>query len=529
MLSFTQVISQEITLSMIAEQEKLCQADYLVNRIDENIHKLDTLSLQEIKSIYEESYHYYTNNKEKIIMNYNQWFIKEDSLFNSLKKRYKTEDEKTNTKEDTYLNLINDNHLMYRDTLQNGVYFEQIFKNNTHSIKMIGRNNGSTVYNFSSDKTISPFYFLNFDSEFQAYIKNIYYHDSEENNMPIKLDNYGIQLNPISIPQMKHIDSVDMQITVKYLTKIDTLRFNVNEIGVEKKGFSLLKMEDNYLEYSAPYNYRGYHKGTVLEEEFYNEKGEILEDKYGITNITMENSEDAYLKRLEHFEKSHLLIKGLKKREDIYNALKYIELLRTNKYLQSNTKQRQVVEGNVKSLKLYIENQRDSLSFDMRIRNISPVKNMYIHRFNNKTEFIDKNGKILLQIPYYISFLYDSYNSFYSENYFFTTDKDDTKTFYFLDKINKVKVKLPYKEIGFLCPTLLYAIDTNNEIQLIDTEKYEVLVDKKFINFEKYHYIEKSIQIHTQDNSYYLFDQNNQLIKPKTSTPITKVTLKKIE
>ncbi len=501
----------------------------MVKRIDENIHKLDTLSLQEIKNIYEENYHYYANNKEKIIMNYNQWLKKEDSLFNSLQKRYKTEDEKTITKEDTYLNLVNNNHLMYRDTLQNGVYFEQIFKNKTHAIKMIGRNNGSTVYNFSSDKTISPFYFLNFDSKREANITNIYYHDSQEKNVPIKLDNYGIQLNPIPIPLLKHVDSIDLHITVKYLTKVDTLRFNINEIGVEKKGFSLLKMEDNYLEYSAPYNYSSYYRGKVLEEEFYNEKGEVLDEKYGITNITIENAEDSYLKRLGYFENSYLLIKGLKKRENIYNALKYIELLRTNKYLQSNTKQRQVLEGNVKSLKLYIENQRDSLSFDVRIRNISPAKNMYVHRFNDKTEFIDKNGKMLFQIPSDISFLYSSSGRNYSENYFYVTDSENIKTYYFLDSKNKIKVKLPNKEIGFVCPSLLYAIGSDNKMQLMSTDQNKVLLDKYFIYFQKYHYIEKSIQMHTQENIYYLFDQNNQLINPKTSTPITKITLKKIE
>lgn len=521
--------AQVITSAMVLEQEKLCPTGYLVEDIERGVHNLDTLSLKEIKVLLKENYDYFRKNKKSIVETYDNFSSQEDSLFSAKTKNYSEEDTRTEVNENTYLKLVNNNHHMFRDTLQAGMYFEEIYKDSTLAIKMVGRNNGATVFKFASEQTIQPFYFLNGDSREELTIKNIYYHNSTEANVPFSVESYSFPLNEIRIPQMKHVDSIDMNINVKYLTKVDRVRFDKGEIGVEKMNMTLLDMKSNYVAYSAPYNYYEYHKGDILEEEFYNEKGELLSDEYALGNAGMESGEQRYKESLEYYKEINSLKKYAKNRQDIYNLLKFAELKRTNSYLRSQTVNRQLLEGNVHSMKLYLENKRDSISFDVRFRNISADKGTYVDVFEDKTEFINVEGEKLFEIPSEITFLYDLTSSSYSQHYFFILDESRNSIYYFLDRKNQKYIQLPYKQLEYLCPSLIWTMDKNNKIQLISTVEHKVMVDEKFINFRKLHYIEDSIIMYTEDGSYYLLDQNSEIIGPKTSTPITTITLKEAE
>ena len=217
-------------------------------------------------------------------------------------------------------------------------------------------------------------------------------------------------------------------------------------------------------------------------------------------------------------------LKELNNRKDIYNSLKYFTLKYDNERLQTNL---QLLKGNAASLKLYLESQRDSLVFSFRLKNISPVKKMYIHKNKLKTELIDKNGNTILQMPDNYNFLNNPNRKLYSEYYFYLNDEDYLKTYYFLDIDHNITNKLPYKEIDFICPTLLYATGNDNRIVLLGLDDDKLLVNKKFISYNIG--IDNSIQIHTKDSSYQIYDQDNKVIEPTTTTSITKIILKKVK
>ncbi len=514
--------AQSITVEMIAEQERRCPAPYLVEKIEGELSSLDTLPVKEIKRLLKRNYDFFSKNKDSVIQIFQQEALQVDTLFRSKIKQYTEEEESIQENTNIYKELINDNHLKYRDTLQAGLFFEQTFQNNKSSIEMIGRNRGAMVYKFATEETIQPFYFLNHDSECEMTVTNIYYHDTKEPNVPIKEEYWSFPLNTIAIPQMKHVDSIDIHFEVTYLTRIDTVRFYKDEVGATKKNIMLKEMYDNFVTYTTPYDYYPYHKGTLLEKAFYNEKGDLLSTEYGLSNSPTESALQRYKERLKFLKELYDLSKTQQTREDLYRVLKYVQLKRTNRYLRSKTLNRQVVEGNVASMKLYLENQRDTLSFSARFRNIKAPSGMYVHRLEGQTAFIDKNGKLITQLPHKINFLYDLMSNRYSQYYFFT--EDPSATYYFLDRENKKYIKLPYKRLAFICPSLIGAQQDDGTVVLLSTDTYKQLDVGRI---ESYQILpaSKMIMIRGYDEIRYLYDQEGRRIKSTTTTPITAVTI----
>ncbi|WP_117884497.1 hypothetical protein [Aureibaculum luteum] len=528
----TDISTLKVTSEMIAEQEAKCLDTYLITKIKDYNRDLDTLSVKEIKKLITENFKNLKKNKEDFISRNENALYQENNYFDSLTKPYLLTDEKLTDKENTLKKLVNNNHINYRDTILKGIYFNQSFKENKSYIKPIVRNNGSTVFKFSSEKTIYPFYNLNFHSEEDVQITDIYYHDSKENSLPTAEIHFP--LNPIKIPQMKHVDSVAMSFKVRYLSKVDTLHFTKADIGVQKGKVKLLKMEDNYVEYELPYDYYPYHKGTLLEKVFYNKKAQVLDSEYSLSNTNHETAQEYYQDNLNHLQDIVSAIKNLNTREEIYLTLRYIALKNANIYLRSRAINRHLLKGNVSSFTLYLENTRDTISFSTILKNIDSVKEVYVNTFEEKTEFIDKNGKFISSIPHEITFLKSSRGNIQSTSYFQILNESYKFDYYFFNSKNGKYRALPYSNMEYLCPSILMVSSKDDKgislgIQLISTLEPKVLTDVAFNNFRNLNYSKEGIVMYTDGSYYNLYDQNNQIITPYTSTPITKITPKKIE
>ena len=284
-------IPKRITQRMVTNLEESLNKIYLVKRNNIEIHNFDTLSIEEIKSTYSKNYFYYKNNSATIKKKLNHSFKKEIDPFLSSKKRYLLEEEKTNIKYNVYQNLINNNHTLYRNALQSNRGFEQKFENGKSRIEII--NDGSYLD------------YINLHSNKKTSITHIYYHNSEENNVPIDLE-----FDSYIIPQQKHVDSIDIKMTIDYLTKIDTIRFAQNDIGIEKKGILLQIMEDNFVAYLGPAeNYYYDFTGKILEEEFYNTRGEVLDEIFGRSFGLLMDTEGFYQNKKDYYENIYLNIK----------------------------------------------------------------------------------------------------------------------------------------------------------------------------------------------------------------------------
>lgn len=510
-----------VTHEMVEAQKRLCPAKYLLDKIEGSNKSLDTLSVDEIKKIIKVEYDYYLDNKKTIIETHNKNNVAIEEEFVALKKSFLPTEEIFKNKNDVYNDLVNNNHIQYRDSLKKGICFNQTFKNNSSYILPELKNNGSTVYEFSTGKTIAPFFDLNFNSEETIKVSEIYYHDSKKDSIPFVLDELSFPLNPIKMPIMKHIDSVKMDFKIKYLSQIDTIHFTKNDIGVQKGEFKLLKMEDNYIAYELPYSYFESYKGDVIEEVFYNKFYKPLDTEYGLSNTENITPEQSYKNELDHIENIHTTIKNITTRDSIYLALKYFELVRTNTYLKSKVINRQVVKGNVEAFTLYLESTRDSISFSTVFKNSSPVKKLYVHELEDKTEFITKNGKVISSLPSEINFLYCLKGSFYSDIYAYTEDEEKVKTYYYLDNEKGNYSKLPYSDMQYLAPTLIGATQDDNTIILLNTSKHELLIEKKITKL--INLINLILQV--DDRWYKLLDQNRNIITPKTNIPITRIEL----
>ncbi|SNR16224.1 hypothetical protein [Tenacibaculum jejuense] len=520
---------EKVTEEMLKEQEQLCVDKYDIERIEKDIHSfIDTLSIKEIKKRLKTNFNYIVNNKDTIIKQLQYYRVAEDNRFERDTKHYTLEEERYEKKKNIKSTLVNNNHLHYRDTVQNGAYFEQLFKDNASSLKNKVRNNGATVFKFSSEKTIQPYYSLNQHSEKELKIRNIYYHDGTVNNTPTSIPSHSFPLNSIPIDQMKHVDSIQLEFKIKYVSKIDTIHFNKSDIGVKKGNFKLLKMEKNYVEYETPNDYYPYHKGSILEKVFYTSEGKVLENEYSLSNISLKTLEEDYKGRLNYRKINYEYVKDATTKKQIFRILKYLSLKYINADIKNSKKERVLVKGNVNALTLYLENRRDTITFLATLKNEAPVTKLYTHKLENKTEFIDKNGKIITSIPYPISFYYSSVLDEHSKNIFFTdTKRVKDRTYYFLNKEQQQINEIPYDIIQFLCPSIIVVEEKNKEgYKLLSTQTNKLLSNKTFTRYFVMRFSDKRIYMYDSKNSYVLYDQNDELVT-KNSTNVKSIRLVK--
>jgi len=438
-----------------------------------------------------------------------------------------TDEERFRESENTYKELVNNNHLNYRDTIQAGAYFDQVFKNNETSLETRVRNNGATVFKFSSEETINPYYSLNFDSEKELKIMNIYYHDGTVDSRETPIPSHSFPLNSIPIDQMKHVDSLQMEFTVMYVSEIDSVHFDKSEIGVQKGDFKLLKMDENYVEYETPNDYYPYHKGSILEELYFNSDGKVLETEYSLGNVGLQTIEEDYIDRLNLRREYYEYVTIANTKEQVVNALKYVQLKNFNRYLKETRKQRTLLKGNIESFTIYQEKRRDTITFLTTLVNANSVQNVYVHELEEETEFIDKNGKKITSIPFPINFVYYSKESLYSDKFFYT-EKDDNPEYYYLDNDNQTVTKLPYSNMQYLCKSII-RVSTNgtSDFKLISTESNTFLSDKVFNRFLILRYTEEGILVNNDEGAFLLLDQNNEVITPEIEK-VTKITLEKL-
>ncbi|AUC77053.1 hypothetical protein CW732_15765 [Olleya sp. Bg11-27] len=522
------VIRETVTEAMVIEQEKLCPDKYEIETIEKNIHAfIDTTSVDVIKTRLKANLDYYLNNKDTIIKTLAYYEKSEDDEFKSKTKLYLPDEESYSDNENMFLKLVNNNHINYRDTVQSGTYFNQTFKEHKSALETRVRNNGATVFKFETEKTIQPHYSLNFDSEKELRIMNIYYHDGTTNTTPTPIESYSFPLNAIPVDKMKHVDSLQMEFKIMYLSKIDSIHFKNNEIGVQKGPFKLLKMTDNYLEYETPDDYYPYHKGSIIEEIYYNKDGKILDTEFSISNCSTKTIEEKYEQQL-HYKKAYSeYLNTVNTKEQLFLTLKYLDLKHYNAALKETRKTKIALKGNVDSFTLYLENRRDTITFLTTLKNTSPVKKLYLHKLEDTTEFIDKNGKIITSIPSPINFLYSSQTHHYSEHYFYT-DTEDTykKTYYYINQEQQVVSKLPYSQMDYLTPSLLQVRENDKDgFKFLSTEKNQLLSDKTFTRSFVMRYTGEGISVHNDEGNYMLYDQNNTLIT-YDSGKVTKITLK---
>ncbi|WP_289046415.1 hypothetical protein [uncultured Olleya sp.] len=523
-------VLEVITQSMIDAEEKRCVDKYEIEKIDTSIKKyLDTTNLEVVKKNSIKNLNYFLDDKNTIIEQLRFYREQENEDFKEITKTYTKEEEEYLEDKNTYLELVNDNHLKYRDTVQNGVFFNQIFKNNRASLKTVVRNNGATVFKFGNQQSIQPFYYLNFDSEKDLKILATYYHDGIKDSVPTPIEPYSFPLNSIPVKAMKHVDSLTLEFKIKYVSKIDSIQFNKNEIGVQKEGFKLLKMEKNYLEYETPNDYYPYHKGSILKVKYFNNNGDVLDNKYSISNCSIETPEEDYNERLSNSKNIEKHIKNVDSKKEAYLILKYLAIKRLNAEYAKTKKVKTTVEGNIDALTLYLENTRDTITFVTTLKNTSPVKNIYIHELEDQTQFIDKNGQIINTIPSPIYFLYSSKTDSHSDTYFFTdTDKVKDREYYFINQDKATVTKLPYDSLEFLYPSVIAAelATDNRSYKLLSAKTSQLLSDKTFDRFLEMYYTGKGMMAYANDEAFILYDQNEKLID-RESENVTKIILKK--
>ncbi len=524
LLSFS-VAGQMVTEQMVETERARCPAPYLVAQIDTMHRQLDSLSVSEIHELFSENVTYFKGNKQELLSRFQENIDNEEKRFASLIKKYTATEEQVLIKENILPNLVNTNHLNYRDTVQAGVFFRQTFEDGKSLLAPVVRNNGATVFMLRTETQVNPFYRLNSDSEQDLTIEKIYYHHEKEQNVPIPIEGYSFPLNPMAVPKMKHVDSIQMRFDIRYLTKVDTVHFTKKEIGVQKGDVKLLQMDANFIAYELPYNYYMFYKGKVLEEAYYNKKGERLEEKFGLSNNSNNTAIAEYDERLASLEKIADRTKGIQDRQVLYRTLEYLELKRTNAYLRSKVVNKQAVEGNVDSFTLYLENRRDSISFSAMLRNRLPDKKLYDLVLEDKTEFRNKAGALQLSIPFKVKFVNASMNVNRHQVYFYKDgERHYEKTYYSLDSENKTYQKLPYSEIQFLCPAIVWAKHPEkNGLQLLSSGEHKLLSEKVFINYS----YGDVIEVYTEEGTFYLLNQNGQPISIDTKTKVTAIRLEK--
>lgn len=445
----------KITNEDIQQLANTCPS-YFLRKSKENLEELDTISVEKIKKGIQKKYQFYKNNKKKIIQQLNDYKEKGKADFLSLQKEYQPDEEKTEEVANTYKKLVNNNHSKYKEYLKKGLVFKQNFQQNKSYLKFIGKtDNNATVFKFNTEELVYPFYYTNPDSENKLTVQKVYYTNSVEEK-PVELDEFLTHSFPLNFNfalQKKRIDSIDIQFRLRYLTKVDTLEFTKQDIGIEKNGITLLKMDKNYVVYSAPANYYEYYKGKILEEEFLNANELPLETERGVTYSSEKTAEEDYAQTLQHFKTIALHLKDVNTREELYNVLIYYDLKSRKANLNYKDKHRTILKGNAKKLKLYLENSRDSIQFQARFRNAYPKQNIYDHSVDDtRTEFIDELGNVVTTLPYQTSFLRSS------NNYVFIKDKyGDPKSYFFINQKKKTLDKLPYDAISPLHNNLFYA------------------------------------------------------------------------
>ena len=518
-----------VTQKMVEEQESLCHSPYKIKQFETDITAyLDTTSIEEVKNQIKTNYEFYLNNKADIIDNFTAADKDENDHFKSLTKSYLPDEERFSNRENVFDKLVNNNHLSFRDSINKGVYFNQYFENNKSSIRAVTRYNGAAAFRYTENSSYRPYYPINFDSEEDLTIMDIFYYDGTQDNNPVAVDVHAFPLNAIPIETIKPIDSFKIEIKLKYLAKIDSVHFNKDEIGVQKGNIKLLKMEDNYVEYELPSDYYPYHKGTVLKEIFFNKEGNVLDTEFGISNCGNETPEEGYVEYLELKKEIYEYVYNAHTYEDLFLTLKYIELKFKNQDDRSRKVNKNVLKGNVDSFTLYLENRRDTLTLLPTLKNIEPIKNVYVHELNDKTDFIDKKGKVIKSFPSEVSFIYNSKTQNYSDKYFYVKTEDyDRNIYYFLNQDNQSITKLPYSSIDYLCPSIFYARSEDEEgFKLLSIENNELLLEESFNSFFASKYT-SDILVTNEAGTFVIYDQDDKLVTfqtEKVNTIILKET-----
>ncbi|RLK02523.1 hypothetical protein C8N27_1665 [Tenacibaculum discolor] len=514
------ITKEAVTELMVIEQEKLCEDKSIIEKKKKEIKSfLDTISINHLKKQVNENLNYYINNESSIIESLNNHQKDINERINSNIKLYLPNEEKYTNKENILLKLVNNNHLEYRDTIQKGTYFNQLFEHNKSYIKPLVMNSGFSTYNFKSKVTTLPYYSLNSHSEQNLRIMNIYYHDGTKKNTPTPIESHSFPLNSIPVKKMKHVDSLQLEFKINYLTKIDSIHFKKNEIEIQKGDFKLLKMEKNYVEYETPNAYSSY-----IEAYYYNEEGKALKTKFSISNLSTETPVQEYNETFNYIKSTSEYVNRITTKEEAFLTLKYLDLKNHNNP-HKKTKSRVTLEGNVDSFTLYIESKRDTITFLTTLKNGSSVKKLYLHKLEDKTEFIDKDGKIITSIPSSVHFL-SHHTGYHSDKYFFT-ERTEERNYYYLDQDKQTISKLPYSQIEYLCsPILLVKEKGKKGFKLLSAEKNLLLSDKTFTNVFIQRYIGEGILVYNSEGNFLLYDQDNKLITENTKK-VDKIILKK--
>ena len=153
-----------VTAQMVAAQEKLCLNPHKIEQIEEEIRAyLDTTSVQQIKERTEANYEYYLDHKTKIISEIAAIYEQEDTYFKNKIKSYEPIEESYTAKQNVASALVNNNHIAFRDSIQQGLYFNQYLEDNKSSIRAVSRYNGATTFTEKFDNSsYRPHYPINF-------------------------------------------------------------------------------------------------------------------------------------------------------------------------------------------------------------------------------------------------------------------------------------------------------------------------------------------------------------------------------
>ncbi len=515
MLSFS-IQAQNIKTEIIRLEKEL-DNPLLEYKINEYLKHFDTLSVPEMKAILKEGALERPKEREKFIIDYDEHLKYKTHLIDSLTRHYNPDEEKFDAFPPR--KLVTKNHLTFKKIMQNEIFLKQEYENNHSRISLV-TNDKFSITKKTKNGTIHESMIGTHD-QLKIHINKIYYHDSTDNKQYHvgKLNQYLFEHTVSN----RRVDSIKMNFNLEYLSKIDSVKFTKNDIGKEKKGIKLISMKDNVVMYLTSRSNSYKTPDMILEEIAINKEHKLLAGEIS-TYINHLSAEKEYANRVSIFIKKYEKTKNMNNRKDIYTMLKYLILKNTIFNKRKKSLYEKVYKGNVNAITFIIAKKRDSINFDVTIKNKLPQQEYYLSYGNGHTQFIDNNGKILYETAGRLHPVSSKELGLTSDKYFYTVS-NYAKTYYYIDLKKKLFEKLLFK-VNYLTPSLM-VVQNKNYTKALRNTFQNINLTRLFhsVNFEG-----DNIYLTDQRDYYYyiIFDQDGKIITTKTKKDITKIKIRRV-
>jgi len=362
--------------------------------LNEFISELDNKSLAEIK--------------EEVNNNVNQFESFTKFFENSFSNEIKTIKKKDEKYEDEF--KIDTTGISKALNQFNDVTFVQTFEEYESQLEFSKNNDGSS----------SP---MKLDEGVSQKItpKTIFYHNGKIRTDSIANYEVDFHFNE-AWGKAKPIDSINITYKINYVKDYDFVEVSLDKPKVSYKGgeINLVKAEGNYIYFTlsdtiaSPIKIQGYNaEGKVLDESGYSNNG-----------IAPGKMKGAFTEILGYFKKLQKKLND----DDFENTAEFQEYLKNNlsnlDFFNDNDgifHKQHYFYGNVKSIKLYFENDSESRETSFTARNYKPIKetdDLFVMETEDATVFLNNNGEPQITIAGSYG-LENIRGNFYEDNNYF--------------------------------------------------------------------------------------------------------------